>query len=508
MIQHSRIKVGALPKVPAEGIAFRVVKTIHQRQAPFKVTLVFVHVTPQKLGSTCGMGTLHPGNDQRDLLGRQSLQKVRVCPVRRWIFVLNKVVLRLIKGGRFGQLLKCLEVGTHREQVVQEHLVVSRLLSQVPELEVLPVSLRRTKFRRCQREKARRVTDEIVGLRQPVSIGDFIVPGEGLDGGSNVLNAIQDFLLQITGIVGIHKDDPVVTCDDSTSPDKRANMISALKYGYYSTGEGGNEIATDLAITESRWRNEVGAATLLCSNVMVCVALYLLSHSADGAAARTLYLLVANALAGLVGFLPFRHENAIRIDRPSLAVIGWSACYCTEYGLFLVYPGVISISQLIVCNSLAPFISVYLSQDAKRSGLGMRYRVLSLTPVIFLLGIAFVERQGSDRTFRHGTLLLACVLAVCGMFAGMRPLRSTASIARMESAQVDYSERCPLGCGSVPVFSWPVGGDAESGQHWPCGCRWCAHPAGPEILCLRIAEGRPFHFCFGIVFHCAAVPGH
>jgi len=163
-------------------------------------------------------------------------------------------------------------------------------------------------------------------------------------------------------------------------------------------------------MTKSSRRNEVGAATLLSSNVMVCAALYLLRHSADGAPARTLYLLAANAVAGLVGFLPFRHENAIRIDRPSLAVIGWSACYCTEYGLFLVYPGAISISQLIVCNSLAPFISVYLSQDAKRSGMGRKYRVLSITPVIFLLGISFVERQGNDHIFRHGTLLLACVL--------------------------------------------------------------------------------------------------
>jgi hypothetical protein len=191
---------------------------------------------------------------------------------------------------------------------------------------------------------------------------------------------------------------------------KRSEIISALKETVTTHVWATNESAMDLAITESRRRNEVGAATLLCSNVMVCVALYLLKHSADGAAARTLYLLAANAGAGLVGFLPFRHENAIRIDRPSLAVIGWSACYCTEYGLFLVYPGVISISQLIVCNSLAPFISVYLSQDAKRSGLGLRHRVLSLAPIIFLLGIAFIERRGSDRTFRYGTLLLACVL--------------------------------------------------------------------------------------------------
>lgn len=208
VLQHSRIEVGALPKIPAEGIAFRVVETFHQRQSPFKVTLVLVHVAAQKLRSTCGMGTIHPSNDQRNLLGRQSLQEIRVCPVRRWIFILNKVVLRLIKSSRLGQFLKCLKVETHREQVVQEHLVVSGLLSQVPELEVVPVSLPGTKFRGRQRQKARRVTDEVVGLRQPVSIGDFILPGKGLDGGSNVLNAMQDFLLQIARVVGLHRDDP------------------------------------------------------------------------------------------------------------------------------------------------------------------------------------------------------------------------------------------------------------------------------------------------------------
>lgn len=158
-------------------------------------------------------------------------------------------------------------------------------------------------------------------------------------------------------------------------------------------------------------QNVVGASILLTSNVMVCAALYLLKHSGDDATTRTVYLLLANGLAGLVGFLPFKHENAVTIDLPTLAVIAWSIFYCAEYGLFLIYPGVISISQLIVCNSLAPFLSVRLSCDANRSTLGRGYRLLSIAPVAFLLGISVLEHEQSARSVRYPLLLLACVFA-------------------------------------------------------------------------------------------------
>ena len=156
--------------------------------------------------------------------------------------------------------------------------------------------------------------------------------------------------------------------------------------------------------------NLLGSSALFASNILVCAALFLLRHSADNAGTRTLYLLGANGLAALLGFLPFRKENTLRIDRPMMAVAVWSACYCTEYGLFLVYPGVISLSQLIVCNSLAPFLAVYVSSDAQRSALSVSYRLLSIAPVFFLLGISWLERRARQRSqVAYADLILLCV---------------------------------------------------------------------------------------------------
>jgi drug/metabolite transporter (DMT)-like permease len=156
--------------------------------------------------------------------------------------------------------------------------------------------------------------------------------------------------------------------------------------------------------------NLLGSSALFASNILVCIALFLLRHSADNAGTRTLYLLIANGLAGLLGFLPFRKENALRIDRPTMAVALWSACYCTEYGLFLAYPGVISLSQLIVCNCLAPFLAVYVSRDVQRSALNSIHRLLSIAPVFFLLGMSWLERQArQQRSFAHADLILLCV---------------------------------------------------------------------------------------------------
>lgn len=156
-------------------------------------------------------------------------------------------------------------------------------------------------------------------------------------------------------------------------------------------------------------RNLTGSVTLFASNFLVCVALLLLRHSASDPALRTVYLLAANGLAGLAGFLPFRKENSIRLDRPTLAIAVWSVCYCAEYGLFLVYPEAISISQLIVCNSLAPFFAVYLSRDVGRSKIETAGRVLSVAPIIFLLGISWLERQIHPSSNPHAALLLCCV---------------------------------------------------------------------------------------------------
>ena len=159
--------------------------------------------------------------------------------------------------------------------------------------------------------------------------------------------------------------------------------------------------------------NLVASIALLTSNVLVCLALILLRHSAADASIRSFYLLAANGVAGLLGFLPPRKENQLKLDRSSLAVAVWSACYCAEYGIFLLYPGTISLSQLIVCNSLAPLAAVYLSLDSKRTNLNASRRIFTVVPVFFLLGISYLERaKGASSSLFAGAILFTVFLAV------------------------------------------------------------------------------------------------
>lgn len=153
----------------------------------------------------------------------------------------------------------------------------------------------------------------------------------------------------------------------------------------------------------------------MTSNVLVCLALIVLRHSAADASIRSLYLLAANGIAGLLGFIPPRKENELKVDRPSIAIVAWSACYCAEYGIFLVYPGLISLSQLIVCNSLAPLAAVYLSQDVKRTSLNSGSKMFTVVPILFLLAISYLERaRGAfSNLFAAAILLLVFLAVVC-----------------------------------------------------------------------------------------------
>jgi hypothetical protein len=157
------------------------------------------------------------------------------------------------------------------------------------------------------------------------------------------------------------------------------------------------------------------STALLTSNVLVCLALILLRHSAADALVRSFYLLAANGIAGLLGFFPPRKENELKLDRSFLAVALWSACYCAEYGIFLVYPRLISLSQLIVCNSLAPLAAVYLSQDGKRTRLKRGAKIFAIAPVMLLLGISYLERvKGvSSGLFAWAILLVVLACVVC-----------------------------------------------------------------------------------------------
>jgi hypothetical protein len=163
-----------------------------------------------------------------------------------------------------------------------------------------------------------------------------------------------------------------------------------------------------------RASNLLGSSALFLSNILVCASLYLLRHSSANAFSRTVYLLIANAVAACLGFLPFRKENLPAIDGPTVAVIAWSACYCAEYGLFLAYPHAISLSQLIVCTCLAPVLSIYVSQDSRRATLTWRYKALSVAPVFLLLGIAYFERSANSRSWDafSAVLLLLVFLSV------------------------------------------------------------------------------------------------
>jgi len=87
-----------------------------------------------------------------------------------------------------------------------------------------------------------------------------------------------------------------------------------------------------------------------------------------------------------------KRKNSDSFDKKAWTVLGvWSLAYCFGYGLFLVNRGIFSLAQLIVCQSLAPIFSIYISKDHMRSPLSFTNGALSLTPVILLLAIAYFQ---------------------------------------------------------------------------------------------------------------------
>lgn len=101
------------------------------------------------------------------------------------------------------------------------------------------------------------------------------------------------------------------------------------------------------------------------------------------------------------------------LDYLQLAV--WSLAYCLTYGLFVVFPERITLSQLIICQSIAPSVAAWLSGDLAREREHGLSSIVSFSPILLLLFLAW-QRWTYEASSKQ---LWATTLIIFGVFIGL-----------------------------------------------------------------------------------------
>lgn len=145
--------------------------------------------------------------------------------------------------------------------------------------------------------------------------------------------------------------------------------------------------------SDSRSAHAVGPALLIFSNALLCAVLIVLRESADTSSGRVFVLALANLIASVSIFgQPAREERLPqRLSIEYLLLLAWSCSYCLSYGLFVVFAENLSITQLIICQSIAPALAAYFSGDLRREGSGGMRVVLQFFPLSILLLLSIVK---------------------------------------------------------------------------------------------------------------------
>lgn len=138
-----------------------------------------------------------------------------------------------------------------------------------------------------------------------------------------------------------------------------------------------------------------GPAALILSALIASTALAILRLASPDAEVRLAVLGAGSLLSGSFFLLPkfYRTSNLIlnKSDRKDwLWVVLWSACYCVAYGLFTWYRNEISLSGLIVAQSLAPIAAVFITRR-KEDVLSLRELYGVALSVSLLMALAWVN---------------------------------------------------------------------------------------------------------------------
>jgi len=156
-----------------------------------------------------------------------------------------------------------------------------------------------------------------------------------------------------------------------------------------------------------------GPAALLANTTLLYLVLAWLARSAPDPFDRTLLLAVANLGLACMLFLPHaRNGPLLRSRTTTSALLGWSVAYSITYGAFVRRPDLISVWGLLAAQACAPLIAVFVSGDHCRDTGSLRRRVVTSSPIVFLLGIAFVEWKSTS----HSVIALFVALALVVLF--------------------------------------------------------------------------------------------
>lgn len=154
-----------------------------------------------------------------------------------------------------------------------------------------------------------------------------------------------------------------------------------------------------------------GPPAILANGILLYLILAWLAHSAPEPSDRTLLLAIANLGLACVLFVPQFRSGPLLLNRTTTAsLVGWSVAYSITYGAFVRWPEVISVWGLLAAQACAPLIAVFVSGDHRRDTASLRRRVVISSPIVFLLGLAFVEWKSTSHTLIAPLVALALVV--------------------------------------------------------------------------------------------------
>lgn len=157
--------------------------------------------------------------------------------------------------------------------------------------------------------------------------------------------------------------------------------------------------------------SSAGPAALLANGILLYLILAWLGRSFPDPFDRTLLLAIANLGLACVLFVPRLRCGPLVLNRATTAALfGWSVAYSITYGAFVRWPEIISVWGLLAAQACAPLIAVFVSGDHRRDVGSLRQRVVVSSPIIFLLGIAFLEWKSSSRGIIPPIVALALVV--------------------------------------------------------------------------------------------------
>jgi hypothetical protein len=153
-----------------------------------------------------------------------------------------------------------------------------------------------------------------------------------------------------------------------------------------------------------------GPAALLATGILLYVVLVWLARSAANPFDRTLLLAGGNLVLACWLFAPHVRGGQLVLSRKTTAaLLGWSIAYSLTYGSFVCLPELIPVWGLVASQACAPFVAVFVSGDHRRDTGSFGRRISLLSPIFFLLGIAFLERRSSPHALIEPFIALALV---------------------------------------------------------------------------------------------------